>query len=480
MRRLLAAVMFVTMVLSFCACGQTQPEPTAAPTQTLEEPPEPTIEVTPEPTPDIYHGAVYLFGGSLLDQNLISQELDAWAQFYKKGMRDIFVDSSKAQCAYINLWMQADNDEILDMIIDNLANAGAPAGESEEYKNFYKTIKSDFPETVFHGVDVGHQYWSTGKSYLEYLESIGKKDSAEYVSILENCKQGETFYSNVDENWGYRENCMAENFISEFDSLGGIDIMGIFGTTHTDFDEMVGSVPNMASQLLEHYGDVIYSDNLYYAKPVRQDTITINETDYTATYYGSVDISAWTEYATREFWRLEDAYEDFKDCPLAGSILPYDNYPMKIEQGQVYVIDYIRSNGEVHRVYMRSDGNTWDDMPITDEFIIPTYAKPIRQDTITIGETDYTATYYGSMDISSFTAYATREFWRLEDAYEDFKDCPLTGNVLPYDNYPMKIEQGQVFVIDYIKSSGEVHREYMRSDGLVWNGLPSTQQFTIR
>ena len=43
----------------------------------------------------------------------------------------------------------------------------------------------------------------------------------------------------------------------------------------------------------------------------------------------------------------------------------------------------------------------------------------------------------------------------------------------------MLIETGQVFVIDYTKTDGSVERKYYRSDGYVWNGLPSTEQFII-
>ncbi|MBU5427595.1 hypothetical protein KQI41_14495 [Tissierella pigra] len=48
-----------------------------------------------------------------------------------------------------------------------------------------------------------------------------------------------------------------------------------------------------------------------------------------------------------------------------------------------------------------------------------------------------------------------------------------------YDDYPMLIETGQVFVIDYTKTDGSVERLYYRSDGYIWNGLPSTENFTI-
>lgn len=73
----------------------------------------------------------------------------------------------------------------------------------------------------------------------------------------------------------------------------------------------------------------------------------------------------------------------------------------------------------------------------------------------------------------------SREFWRLEDAYEDFKENPVTGNVLPYNNYPMKIDTGQIFVIDYTMTDGSVKRTYFRSSGAKWYGAFTTEEILI-
>lgn len=43
----------------------------------------------------------------------------------------------------------------------------------------------------------------------------------------------------------------------------------------------------------------------------------------------------------------------------------------------------------------------------------------------------------------------------------------------------MMIEVGQVFVIDYTRMDGTVERQYLRSDGNVWQGMLVTQQFEI-
>ena len=75
--------------------------------------------------------------------------------------------------------------------------------------------------------------------------------------------------------------------------------------------------------------------------------------------------------------------------------------------------------------------------------------------------------------------YQSRTFWRLEGgAYADFADAALTGDVLPYNNYPGEIETGQVFAIEMIRSdTGASEWFYYRSDGTTWNGLPTTVGF---
>ena len=71
----------------------------------------------------------------------------------------------------------------------------------------------------------------------------------------------------------------------------------------------------------------------------------------------------------------------------------------------------------------------------------------------------------------------SREFWLLKDAYDDFKTCRLTGDVLPIDNYLMKVELHQVYMIRYITAAGESVTQYYRSDGRKWNGLDATEEF---
>ena len=211
--------------------------------------------------------------------------------------------------------------------------------------------------------------------------------------------------------------------------------------------------------------------------PVRTDILTVNGKQYTASYFGS---SPYTRdgHTNREFWRLENAYNDFKNVRFYGSHVPDNNYPMGIEAGQVYVIDYHMDNGRSYRNVLRCDGIIRDDGRLDSQAIAAD--SPVYTDILTINGKAYTASYFGSQKLpDSDERYSSREFWRLENAYQDFKDCPFANDNLPESNYPMDIHPGQVFVIDYTLRSGGVFRELMRCDGNTWNGMLTTHAFTV-
>lgn len=106
----------------------------------------------------------------------------------------------------------------------------------------------------------------------------------------------------------------------------------------------------------------------------------------------------------------------------------------------------------------------------------------IRTDTLRVNGKEYEASYFGERDMSSWSDYATkREYWRLENVGDDFKDCQKDSEVLPYNNYPpIAIEVGQVFVIDYHKKEGGIDRRVYLADGTVWQGLDSTRGIFVK
>lgn len=170
-------------------------------------------------------------------------------------MRHLFVELPYFTAEFLNIWMQEDDNSILDDIYEDWAGT---AGQVPALKEFYQKVKDTCPETVFHGTDVGHQYGSTGNRFLQYLEKH-ELGSSEYYSLAQEAiAQGTYFVENGDDI--YRENKMTENFIREYDSLNNENVMGIYGAAHTDPDAMdfTGAVPSMANQLQVHYGDIIH------------------------------------------------------------------------------------------------------------------------------------------------------------------------------------------------------------------------------
>ncbi len=319
-------------------------------------------------------GEIFLYGEKHSVENILEKEFELWSSYYHNdGMRDLFVELPYYTAEYMNIWMESDGDDILDSLYQDWSGT---ALHSHEVIDFYKRIKNECPETVFHGTDVGHQYDTTGKRFLEYLESKEAQQSPLYKLSQENIKQGQYYYQHSD--YVYRENKMVENFIRELDSLNGTDVMGIYGSAHTNIEAMVyttDSAPCMANQLHKKYGDALHTEDLSSLalnnEAYRTDILTIGGKEYTALYFGKIDLSSvFPDYQYREFWRLENAYDDFKDNPVTGNVLPYNNFPMGIETGQIFVIDYTMTDGTIVREYHRSDGNSWQGSFVTEEFII--------------------------------------------------------------------------------------------------------------
>jgi hypothetical protein len=190
-------------------------------------------------------------------------EFNRWKELYNGGDRHLFIEMAYYHGEFLNLWMRSVNDDILDDLFFDLKGTES---HNQENIEFFKKIKSECPLTVFHGTDVGHQYWSTGERYLEYLIKNNLQDSERYILTLETMEQGNEYYNEKYTQYyrnKYRENTMAKNFIREYDKLKNERIMGIFGGAHTNYNDQAiyGNYPNMAKQLRLHYGNIIYFEN---------------------------------------------------------------------------------------------------------------------------------------------------------------------------------------------------------------------------
>jgi len=320
------------------------------------------------------YGQIYLYGETHAEEAILEKELELWSSYYHNdNMRHLFVELPYYTAQFLNLWMQAEDDQILDEIF---ADCEGTAMHAECVRTFYQQIKATCPDTIFHGTDVGHQYDTTGARYLQYIESQDIKDATQYELTMKTIEQGKV-YCQKDDNV-YRENKMVENFIREYESLGTENIMGIYGSAHTGTEAIAfGTIftPCMANRLKNTYGVNLHTEDLSLlandAKPIGTEFININGKEYEAAYYGSFDLSSiLPDYQCREFWRLENAYEDFKDYSTTGNVLPYNNYPFAINAGEVFMIKYTKADGTVFTEYHRSDGDTWQGAPCTNEIRI--------------------------------------------------------------------------------------------------------------
>ena len=199
---------------------------------------------------------IRLYGESHGFKSYYDVEYDQWKEYYDEGYRNLFLEYPYYTTQYLNMWMKEDNNEILDQIFEDLE--GTLAGNEFNYQ-FFLDVKTNCPETVFYGTDVGHQNGSTGLRYLAYLEENDMKETPEYRKTIECMIAGQQYYAedvDFDGKSLSREKYMTERFIEEYDAVGG-NIMGVYGSYHTSVYE-----PDvMYAQLKAHYGDIISSVN---------------------------------------------------------------------------------------------------------------------------------------------------------------------------------------------------------------------------
>ncbi len=221
--------------------------------------------VAPKQAPAVEDGMIFLYGETHADTDCLEKELELWRGHYECGMRDLFIEAPCYLAEYLNRWIKSDTDEILDQIF---RDSRGTQSHSPDVMNFYRRIKVEFPETVFHGTDVGHMYDTMGARYLSLLESEGRQDGDAYALARQIIKQGKRFYlkylSSEPDAFAYREDCMTANFVREYDKLNGAGIMGIYGSLHTDpdIDIITDQTPSMAKQLAALYGDALHCEKL--------------------------------------------------------------------------------------------------------------------------------------------------------------------------------------------------------------------------
>lgn len=321
-----------------------------------------------------YTGTIYLYGEQHGVKKITDKELELWRMYYAKGLRHLFLELPSYTAEYLNVWLKEKDNTTLEEIFDDWSGT---AFHNRHTFNFFVQIKELCPETIFHGTDVGHQYGTTGARFLQYLERTQQQNTQTYLRTQETIRQGIAYYNGSNPNaLVYRENMMVENFIYEIKQIRNADIMGIYGSAHTNVTarDTTETVPFMAQQLKSVYGNQLNTEDLSplakEIEPIRIDTITAAHIDYRAYYYGKQDLNGFKGFLCREFWLLDDAYTAVKDSPKTGDWLPESNYPMKIEAGQVYVIDYTKNDNTKLRLYYISEGKMRNGQLVTENITV--------------------------------------------------------------------------------------------------------------
>ncbi len=315
-------------------------------------------------------GEIFLYGEQHGAKQILDYEVKLWSDYYhQQRMRHLFIEYPNYVAQLLNRWMVSDDDEILDTLYEEWK--GSPS-YNPTVKDFFKSVKEMCPQTIFHGIDVGHFYWSTGERFLALLKEEGVEKSELYQQTIGCIEQGKHYYEQKDSF--YREQQMVNNFIEEFESLEGESVMGIFGGAHVTYENQN---TNMASQLKKRYGGCVHSKTLHYLlehlleEPLSVQSMEIGNKKYQASYFGRQFLAEiFPSFLYRDFWRVEDAYDDMKDKPKNSNVLPYTNYPMTIHTNEVFIVEYCLVDGTLERQYFRSDGSVWKGRSTTEQFLL--------------------------------------------------------------------------------------------------------------
>lgn len=280
---------------------------------------------------------------------IYNEELKLYRDFYEKGGRHYFMEIGYNTAQLLNFWMNREDDELLNIVHSNWQ--GTLSGGEATYK-FLATLKREFPGTILHGIDVEHQYETNGLIYMDYLERNGLQDSPWHQKALLSMEQGRKFYK-TNSN-AYREKCLTENFLREYENLDEKEVFGVFGSAHTSkTKKSSGTISTMGMNLIKaglKYNEFNLSGLAWLQLPYSFTRIRIDGTSYKAGFYGRQDLRGMKDFDFREYYELTDCTigklnSNGQKYRKTGNYLPQNNYPMKLREGTIYIIDYYYLDG---------------------------------------------------------------------------------------------------------------------------------------
>lgn len=146
---------------------------------------------------------IILIGEAHHIKRIQDKELELYRDFYEKGGRHFFIEHGYSWASYMNMIMKSDKS-FKSMLGD----------DPDLDLDFYQTIKDNFPETIFHGIDA--ELSTIGEQWLQLLKDNDLGTEDEYNTILEVIEQGKTVHSHYGYNKDvYREEYLTKNFIRE-------------------------------------------------------------------------------------------------------------------------------------------------------------------------------------------------------------------------------------------------------------------------
>ena len=323
-------------------------------------------------------GQIHLYGEIHGFEAHIDKQFELWYYYYtNRNMRHMFLELPFFIAQFLNMWMAGYDEDILENLF---YDARRIALNTTVYRGFFHRIRRELPETVFHGYDIGH-IWAgetAGIRFLEHLRQNGLENSDKYLITLENIEQGKLFSTEKSGNHSWRADRMVENFIREFESLNGESIMsGFAGCDHIalgNYSPFLRGGITMATQLIEIYGDNVHTTRLLDVVSSyvggTPDLLIVENREYNAMFFGYRDISDWHDtFVRQEFWRLEDAYEDFRNHIRNGVRVPLGEFPMPVETGQILAIRSTRQDGSSEMRYFRSSIMV-SNIYVVEEFLV--------------------------------------------------------------------------------------------------------------